>query len=168
MDIFFSYTYTPGLISETIREDDPRMDVRAVPFGLQRAAAGTKVAGTAFPAQRRHIFFIPQPKAERMIPDRIPLIRQDIAHRLIPGLAGENIPVRLDTHAVLCRRTGFISDTGGHRIKIAWGYTTGGADRSVPRRISPRPAIPAAGRYGSRCQPLSLYRNRSAHSSRMS
>ena len=93
------------------------MNVGPVLFDLQRAAAGTNIMGIAFSAHLRHILLIPQPQAQRMVPDFFPFIGQDIADRFIPGLAGKYIPVRLNTHAVLCGRAGFISHTGFHRLK---------------------------------------------------
>ena len=71
-------------------------------FDLQRAAAGAQIQGFTGPAQRRHIFLISQLPAKRGIPDSIPGIGQDIPHRLVPGLARQDIPVRFDAHTEFC------------------------------------------------------------------
>ena len=116
------------------------MDGCAVFFNFKRAAAGAQLPGVTFSAECGHIFLVPQPQTERMIPDRLPLIRQDIPNRFIPGLAGEHIPVRLDAHAVFCSRAGFKSHAGDHRIKI-----------TVLRGCIPQQAltIPVRGRFRS-------------------
>ena len=54
-----------------------------------------------------------------MIPDGLPRILENAAERLIVGLAGQNVAVRLDAHAVERRRAALDTQIVLRRIKLA-------------------------------------------------
>ena len=95
--VFF---FRGGVQSKTLRNIVPRLYGNTILFDLQRTSAAADVITRTAAAGRGHIFFVSQSHAFRMLPNRFPVIFQNVANRFIPGLAGKHITIRLDAHTV--------------------------------------------------------------------
>ncbi len=85
----------------------------------QRASSTALGKQSTIPAFLGSICTRAHADTQRVFPDGFPIIVQDIAHRPVGGLAGQDFPIRLDAHIIERRRAAFYPQVQQDRIEMA-------------------------------------------------